>query len=137
VDFVPVPDPLVIPAGAASASFILKALDDAVAEGPEVVGISIRPSGATNYTVGSPGSVQVVIGDDEAGAPSERLDFTAPANGAVFPSGVASIHIQALGVSTTREIDQPVEFFCEWSLHRSVQSDRIRKAADSLAPEGA
>jgi hypothetical protein len=111
VDLVPVPDPFVIPAGEASASFLLRALDDVVAEGPEVVEIAIKPGNATSYTIGSPGSVQVTIGDDEAGAPSERLDFTAPQNGAVFPSGVASIHLEALGVSTTREIDQPVEFF--------------------------
>ena len=113
VDFVPVPNPLVIPAGQASASFFLTPLDDAEVEGPEVVEIAIRPTITANvsYIIGSPGSARVVIGDDEAGAPAERLDFTAPANGAAFASGVAAIQVRALAVSTTREIDQPVEFF--------------------------
>ena len=111
-DYVAAPSPFVIPAGKASASFHLQVLDDHLAEGPEVAEITINPvSTATGaYIVSSPGSVRVVISDDESDAPSERLDYRSPANGAAFASGVSSLRLTALAISTTREIDVPVEF---------------------------
>jgi Bacterial Ig domain/Calx-beta domain len=110
VDYVPLATPFEIPAGKSSASFFLTALDDLAAEGPEIVEIILRQDTAL-YNAGSPLSVMGVIYDDESGAPSERLDITEPAGGTVFGSGVASIRLEALAVSTTREIDVPVEFF--------------------------
>ena len=110
VDYPAAIDPLVIPAGKSSASFLLHALDDALPEGPEIAEISLKPGSTTAYSIGSPGRVQVVIADDEAGAPAERLDYKAPENGAAFPSGTTSIRLTAIAVSSTREIDAPVQF---------------------------
>ena len=111
-DYVAAADPFVIPAGKASASFFLQVLDDHLAEGPEIAEISLKPSSSTAsaYTIGTAPTAQVVIGDDEADAPAERLDYIAPENGAAFSAGVASIRLAAVAVSTTREIDVPVEF---------------------------
>jgi hypothetical protein len=109
VDYVAPVDPFVIPAGKASASLLLMPLDDLVPEGPEIVEISLRPS--AHYASGEPHTTLAVIGDDESGAPTERLDFVDPPNGTAFPSGVASIRIRALAVSTRGEIDHPTQFF--------------------------
>lgn len=112
VDYIALPTPMTIPAGHASVSFNVFPLDDHLAEGPEVVAISVRGDTAL-YNAGVPSRVLGVIGDDEAGAPSERLDVMPPENGAAFPAGVSSIRLRALGVSVTREIDQPVEFLAD------------------------
>ncbi|MGI8605383.1 MAG: Calx-beta domain-containing protein [Verrucomicrobiales bacterium] len=109
VDYAAVPDPFVIPAGAASASFFLNPLDDALPEGPEVVEITVRSS--ANYSLGEPASVMAVMADDDPDAPSERLDFVDPAHGAAFPAGVPSIYVRALAVSTRGEIDHPTQFY--------------------------
>ncbi len=109
VDYHAVPELIQIPAGQPAASFFVTALDDAVPEGPEAVGIFLRPS--PNYIAGEPAEIYVVIADDEPGAPAERLDFILPANGAAYPAGVASIQVVALGISTAGEINQPVEFY--------------------------
>jgi hypothetical protein len=109
VDYMALPATMTIPAGKSAHKFNIAALDDLVAEGPEVVTVAVR-DGTALYNAGSPSEVQAVIGDDEQGAPPERLDYTEPANGAVFASGVAAIRLEALAVSVTREIDVPVEF---------------------------
>ncbi len=108
VDYVPVATPVEIPAGQATVNFQVVALDDHLAEGPEVV--EVRVLDAAIYNAGTPSNAMGVIGDDEADAPAERLDLTSPKHGTVFPSGVSSIRLEALGVSVTREIDMPVEF---------------------------
>jgi hypothetical protein len=108
VDYVPVPPSMEIPAGASSLAFNILPLDDHLVEGPEVVEVRVRD--AAIYNAGTPSSAMGVIGDDEQDAPAERLDITVPAHGDIFPSGVGSIRLEALGVSVTREIDMPVEF---------------------------
>lgn len=110
VDYPSLPDPIMIPAGAASASFSILPLDDSLAEGPEIIEIGLRPSPA-GYSVGDPGTVQAVIRDDDPSAPTERVDIVEPASGASFPSGVPAIHVRALGVSTRGEIDRPMDFY--------------------------
>ena len=109
VDYIALPASVTIPAGKADHTFHIMALDDSLPEGPEIVEVAVR-GGTALYNTGAPDKVQAVIGDDDQGAPSERLDITGPANGATFASGVSSIRLEALAVSTTREIDVPVEF---------------------------
>ncbi|HWB06437.1 MAG TPA: Ig-like domain-containing protein [Verrucomicrobiales bacterium] len=115
VDYMALPDPVTIPKGHSSVIFHLSALDDHLAEGPEVAEISITPVNAA-YEIGTPGTLQAVIADDERDAPSERLDITVPQNGATFASGTASIKLEAIAVSTSREIDIPVEFYANGTL---------------------
>ena len=113
LDYRELPRQVVLPAGSPSTVLVLEALDDLLAEGPEIVRATVIPPeiGPPGYVISAQaGEAMFVIGDDEAGAPQIRLDIVKPVDGAQFPAG-APIKISAMGVWTEGEIDRPVAFF--------------------------
>ena len=116
VDYRRLPISVMIPAGTNAAWVQVAALDDQLAEGPEVVRARIDrpPELATlGYIVHAhAGQAYVVIGDDERNAPQARLDFLAPHEGAIYAEGVP-IALEALGVFTLGEVDREVEFYAD------------------------
>jgi hypothetical protein len=63
VDYVPISNSLVIPAGALRAFLDIVPLDDTLIEGPETVTLTLRPDSA--YSLGTPANATVTILDDE------------------------------------------------------------------------
>ena len=114
VDYRRLPISVMIPPGTNAAWVQVAALDDQLAEGPEVVRARIDrpPELATlGYLVNARADqAYVVIGDDERDAPQARLDFLKPHEGAIFAAGLP-IALEALGVFTLSEVDREVEFY--------------------------
>ena len=52
----------------------------------------------------------IVIGDDDKGAPTSRLDLVQPVAGEIFGAG-QEIHLEALGVTVDGELDRGVDFY--------------------------
>jgi hypothetical protein len=114
-DYEPLPVEVEIPAGQRSTQLTLLAMDDQLAEGPEVVRVRLLreppPLLPPTYFVSAHASeALLVIFDDEANAPQARLDIVAPTNGAqvVFPS---TVQLSAMAVNTENEVYGPVEFY--------------------------
>jgi uncharacterized protein (TIGR03437 family) len=104
-DYDTIPSSVTIPANAASATVTIKPKDDTQVEGPETVTFTLSNSGA--YTVGSPNSATVTIGDNDTNAPT--VSITSPANGARF-NAPANITINANATDSDGSVSK-VEFF--------------------------
>jgi Calx-beta domain-containing protein/Big-like domain-containing protein len=109
VDYRELPREVTIPAGKKSAQVLILAIDDLLAEGPEIVRgkIAIGGNYIPSYFVSE---AMAVIFDNEPGAPEIRLDIMEPKDGAQFRTG-GTIKISAWGVWTQGEVDGPVQFF--------------------------
>ncbi len=132
VDYPPVPSSVTIPAGSASVEVPFLALDDQLVEGPEVARIRFVPS--PDYQIHSFGDeVLITILDDEANAPTARLDIIAPTNGAHFLMG-RTIELSALAVNVNNEVYGPVEFYAgDQLVARSPVTATTRPALPGLA----
>jgi Ca2+-binding RTX toxin-like protein len=62
-DYVALSGSVTIPSGSASATIDVVPIQDAIAEGPESVVLTLQPG--SNYSVGSPGSATATIADDD------------------------------------------------------------------------
>jgi len=71
VDYDTVASPIVIPAGASSASIAVTPIGDTATEGSETVTVSIAEG--SNYTIGASGSATVTIADSSASGPTYNL----------------------------------------------------------------
>src|SRR4051812_16020528 len=78
-DYRALPSDVEIPAGQRLVNVTLEALDDELAEGPEVVRVRLWETG--KYFVLGDAETMIVIYDNDPGAPAARLDFVTPTNG--------------------------------------------------------
>jgi len=99
VDFVAMPNPIVIPAGQASVVVPVTPIDDALVEGPETVILTL--SSTANYTVGTASSATVTIADNDTVPPPTlpTVTITASAN-AAEPSTAGSFMVTRTGPTT-------------------------------------
>ena len=112
IDYVTLPGSITIPAGAASASFLVTPIDDNIAEGAETVVVTlispIQPLAATSllYDIGRPSSATVIIKDNDRGRvllPTVNIRATDP--NAAEPSNPGTITISRIGsVSNALEV---------------------------------
>jgi|GEM_PF-2268051 len=68
VDYELIPSSVTIPAGATTATIVIRPIDDTLVEGPETVTLTLT-SGA-DYQVGSPNAATVTIADDDVPTPT-------------------------------------------------------------------
>ena len=66
VDYEAIPSAVTIPAGATTASIVIRPIDDSLVEGPETVTLTL--ASGSDYQVGSPNAATVTIADDDLGA---------------------------------------------------------------------
>jgi hypothetical protein len=108
-DYQPIPATVTIPAGQRAVELLLFPVDDQLVEGPEVARVRLLPS--SSYQIRPSGDQSLVtIFDDEANAPTARLDIISPTNGARFLLG-RTIELSALAVNVSNEVYGPVEFY--------------------------
>jgi subtilase family serine protease len=79
VDYVPLPTTATIPAGAASTTLAVEALDDSLIEKDETVDVTLSPDSA--YTVGTPSAANVTIVNDDLPPDLVISALSAPASG--------------------------------------------------------
>ena len=85
VDYDLLPGAVTIPANAASAAVVVRPVDDALAEPPESVVLTLTGGSGTGlYVVGSPSSATATIQDNDNALPA--VTMTAPTNNANFPA---------------------------------------------------
>ncbi len=125
------PASISIPAGAISGTATVTATQDALVEGDETVTVSI--SGATNGTVGSPGSASIVILDDDVApdATPDAFSFVDASN--VEPGSLqTSAPITVSGIDTAISASVTGGFYslnggpCTLSSGTVVNGDSIR-----------
>jgi hypothetical protein len=102
VDFSPLPNPMVIPAGQASVVVTVTPIDDTLVEGSETVILTLDPNAA--YTVGNPSSATVTIADDDAAPPPPTtlptVTITASDPDAAEPSATGAFTVTRTGSTT-------------------------------------
>src|SRR5437660_4559067 len=88
VDYVTLPNFVMIPAGMRTAPVVVKTIDDNLVEGTETVELRLVPSPMlppVNYMIGNPSNAVVYIADnDSTNGPFVRI--TTPNDGSVFPA---------------------------------------------------
>ena len=107
-------------AGETAKELTVFTLSDELAEGPEIIRATLLPSLLAlpvdaalppSYIVSEFASqAMIVIGDDDKGAPTSRLDLVQPVAGEIFGAG-QEIHLEALGVTVDGELDRGVDFY--------------------------
>ena len=114
-DYEALPASVEIPAGQHSVELNLLPINDQLVEGPEIVRVRLLAQPPpllppTYFLNAYAKEALIAILDDEAGAPSARLDIAAPAEGAHlrFPS---MVQLSAFAINNSNEVYGPVEFY--------------------------
>jgi hypothetical protein len=88
VDYVTLPNFVMIPAGVRTTDVVVKPIDDNLVEGTETVELRLVPSPLlppVNYMIGNPSNAVVYIADND-GTNGPFVRITTPNDGAVFPA---------------------------------------------------
>src|SRR6266481_3927635 len=88
VDYVTLPNFVMIPAGVRTTDVVVKPIDDNLVEGTETVELKLVPSPLlppVNYVIGNPSNAVVYIADND-GTNGPFVRITTPNDGAVFPA---------------------------------------------------
>lgn len=131
---------ITIPAGAESASLVVRPIDDSLVEGEEMVVVTLRPPICIEiyppppecYVVGTDSQAKAFICDrDQVGNQPPTVRLVAPANGATFEVPANIVLVAHAGDPDGRETVKTVEFFAG---ERSLGVTTNRPVMNPLGP---
>lgn len=115
LDYAPLPNLVVIPAGHREVALPVLTADDVIPEPLESVQVRVLlpPPGAPFYVVGTPGDAVVTIRDDDGGFTNRppRVELISPQDGSIFLAPVNVFLAAAAGDPDPGDLVTAVEFF--------------------------